>query len=368
MGLYPLLRVQRDVILERWKASVLGRVAPESLPALELLDHFPAFLNEVIAKLRLVAADDAGPDPDDSATAAGHGEQRLRLGFSLDSVVREYDALREAIEDTAVESGIVMTLAEARCLSRSITSGVATAVSEYARQRDAELYRQHNEHVAFIAHELRNPLATIALAIDMLFREGHLSMTLPPSRAIARALEHTQSLVDNVLQVARVSSGVELKREHTTLRELVEDTELLATTDADAFGVSLHVDIERDVELFVDARLVRSALSNLVRNALKYSHRGGVVEVRGRVSGQLALVEIEDACGGLEPGMVERAFAPFVRLDNEKSGFGLGLAIAKQAVDAHAGTLRVQNVPGKGCIFVMELPFATHEALPLVGS
>jgi signal transduction histidine kinase len=68
------------------------------------------------------------------------------------------------------------------------------------------------------------------------------------------------------------------------------------------------------------------------------------------------VIEVEDCCGGLPPGKVEEAFAPFVRLDTKQSGFGLGLAIAKQAVDAHGGAIRVQNLPGKGCVFVLELP------------
>jgi signal transduction histidine kinase len=64
---------------------------------------------------------------------------------------------------------------------------------------------------------------------------------------------------------------------------------------------------------------------------------------------------VHDSCGGLPPGKVEKAFAPFVRLDSSQDGFGLGLAIAKQAAESHGGNIRVQNVPGKGCIFVLEL-------------
>ena len=63
-----------------------------------------------------------------------------------------------------------------------------------------------------------------------------------------------------------------------------------------------------------------------------------------------------DCCGGLSPGKVEEAFAPFTRFDERQSGFGLGLAISKQAAEAHGGSIRVQNLPGKGCIFVLELP------------
>jgi hypothetical protein len=96
-----------------------------------------------------------------------------------------------------------------------------------------------------------------------------------------------------------------------------------------------------------------------LRNAVKHSHPGSVVELRGSTVKERALIEVEDCCGGLPPGKVEAAFSPFVRLDADQSGFGLGLAIARQAVDAHGGSIRVQNLPGKGCIFVLELPIGT---------
>ena len=159
--------------------------------------------------------------------------------------------------------------------------------------------------------------------------------------------------------MARASSGIELSREVTQTSELLDTTELGAVFEAEDRDITVNVRIDQNAELYVDRRLMRSALNNLVRNAVKYSCRGSSVELRGRVEGARAIVEVEDACGGLPPGKVEQAFAPFVRLAaNDEPGFGLGLAIAKQAVDAHAGTIRVQNLPGKGCIFVLELPLA----------
>ena len=81
------------------------------------------------------------------------------------------------------------------------------------------------------------------------------------------------------------------------------------------------------------------------------------------VDPHLAGGDLCPGCGGLPPGKVEEAFAPFVRLDSRQSGFGLGLAIAKQAVDAHGGSIRVQNMPGKGCVFVLELPVESQGAV-----
>lgn len=92
---------------------------------------------------------------------------------------------------------------------------------------------------------------------------------------------------------------------------------------------------------------------------MRYSH-GGVVELRGHVLNGRAIIEVEDCCGGLEPGKVESLFTPFVRLDKTQTGFGLGLAIAKQAAEAHGGTIRVQNLPTKGCVFILEIPVTTH--------
>ena len=358
--LHEVLLLRRHEVMQRWQAIVQGSITPTSMAGAELIDHLPSFLDEIIAALR----EDAGfstvvPTPQESETASSHGEQRLRLGFSLDAVVREYGALRDAIVATAADAGMAVTFGELQSVFKSTITGIARAVSEYARQRDAELQRQHNEHIAFLAHELRNPLSSATSAVEILHAKGHIPPDARAALALTRALTRMKELVEHSLHVARAASGVELNRELMQTSDLLDDAELVAACEAEDKDIELHVRIDQDAELFVDRRMIRSALNNLVRNAVKYSCRGGAVELRGRVEGSRAIVEVEDACGGLPPGKVEEAFAPFVRMTTgAEPGFGLGLAIAKQAVDAHAGTLRVQNLPGKGCIFVLELP--TH--------
>jgi signal transduction histidine kinase len=143
------------------------------------------------------------------------------------------------------------------------------------------------------------------------------------------------------------------------LRILLEEAHAAVALDADAKSIALELEVtaDDDPELVIDIRLVRSALSNLVRNAIKFTHASGKVTIRGKVASGRATIEIEDGCGGLPPGDLEKVFSPFVQLGAQaSSGFGLGLAIARQAVDAHGGTLRVQNLPDHGCIFVLELP------------
>ncbi|MEO8844812.1 MAG: sensor histidine kinase [Kofleriaceae bacterium] len=353
MRLYDLLVTKRDEVMGRWKELVRGTLAPNAIPSAELLDHLPQFVDEIIAALRSTRAS-AAMAIEDGTTAADHGTQRLRLGFSLDAVVREYGALRDALIATAVDAGHEPTRAELQLIFDCTITGIAHAVSEYTFQRDAELRRQANEHFAFIAHELRNPLASAAMAFQQLKEAG----VLPERRAITileRGILRTVELVDQTLQTSRAASGIELRRQPTTLAALFADAELGALPEAEAKGVALHVEPAGDEAIEVDIRLMGSAIGNLLRNAVRYS-TGGTVDLRGRVVNERAIIEIEDCCGGLEPGKVESLFAPFLRVDQTQTGFGLGLAIAKQAIEAHGGAIRVQNLPTKGCIFIVEVP------------
>jgi len=357
MALYEVISAAREEVMLRWHDLVRGNLAPEAMPEPELIDHLPEFLDETLEAL----SDGAGqPDPAAASahptTAAGHGAQRLRLGFSIDAVVREYGFLRQAIFATAQEAEVPVTVHELEIVCDYMINGIADAVAEYARRRDAELLRQANEHFAFIAHELRNPLSAATLALRQLEASGRLPAGERSVGVLTRGLQRTAELIEHSLQTARVASGIELRRQWTTLRPLLEDAELGAISEAEAKGVRLHVVCDRDERVNVDLRLVRSAVTNLLLNGVKYTPPGGEVELRGRIANGQLVIEVEDRCGGLDPAKVSAAFAPFVRLDGHGNGFGLGLAIAKQAVDAHGGSIRVQNLPGTGCIFVLELP------------
>jgi signal transduction histidine kinase len=275
-------------------------------------------------------------------------------------VVREYGALRAAILATALDAGVFPTTRELDVLFDSIVSGIALAVTEYSNQRDAELVRQTNEHFAFIAHELRDPLSAAATSFLLLKRSGQLPAENRFVDAVDRGLQRTRELIDQTLQTARITSGVDLHRQSTTVKALFEEAQLAAVSEAESKSVAVNVAIEKDEHISIDIRLVRSALGNLLRNAVKYTTSGSVVELRGRVANGRLAIEVEDCCGGLAAGNVEQAFSPFVRLEDRETGFGLGLAIAKQAADAHGGTIRVQNLPGKGCIFVLEIPIVSE--------
>src|SRR5204863_7951741 len=171
-------------------------LTPETMPQIELLDHMPDYLKEVIAALRADATRSSRVKLEHSATAAGHGGQRLRLGFSLDSVVHEYGALRAAIVATAEEAGAATELRELEIVHDFLITGIANAVSAYTQQRDAQLSRQANEHSAFIAHELRDPLSSAGMAFEVLKAAGQLPLQNPAVDCLERGLRQTAELID----------------------------------------------------------------------------------------------------------------------------------------------------------------------------
>jgi signal transduction histidine kinase len=133
---------------------------------------------------------------------------------------------------------------------------------------------------------------------------------------------------------------------------VVTETEV----DAAAKGLWVERDLAPGLEIDGDRRLLRSVLTNLVRNAVKFSAPGGAVRVRARRAEGRVSLEIEDSCGGLPPGATDDLFAPFRQRGADRSGFGLGLAITKQAVEAHQGAIQVHSLPGKGCVFMVSFP------------
>ena len=350
MDLAELLSTHREHVLQRWTEKVRGTIHPAGMPRLELVDHLPGFLDEVARSLRL------SESPEKSRIAAEHGVQRLGLGFNVDSVVREYGALRASIVEVAAEEKVRIPSEEHEVLTNCVITGIAEAVSEYQRQREAEQHRQAGEHFAFIAHELRNPLGSALTAIALLQRQGRIPPDVRAAQILERSLARMNELIDGSLRLAQIGSGITLHREPVSLRSLLDDAELAAAVHAEEKSIAITLHLERDVTVSVDSRLVRSALSNLVRNAVKFTSEGGTVQVRAQPEEARIVIEVEDRCGGLPPGEVEKSFSPFVQIGSDRSGFGLGLAIARQAADAHGGSLRVQNLPGKGCIFTLELP------------
>jgi signal transduction histidine kinase len=352
IDLRGLLAAKRAEILARWTRRIEREHADKELTAGELRDHLPAFFDQVL--LALSGAEDSSEAVGKTPSAA-HGTQRLRFGFDLVEVIREYEILTECIlaEVNAVGGNIAID-AFKRVL-RLLNAGRAEAVSAYISQRDIEVTRAHSQHVAFIAHELRNPLLPASMALNLL-KENARPEQEWALKMLTRSVAAFRELIDQTLITDRLEGEVQLRPEpvelEALLRELMADARLVA----EQRRIELVLNCSEMPPFEGDQRLLRSAIANVLGNAIKFSHEGGQVLVRAGLINAVVLVEIEDSCGGLPDGNPEELFKPFVQRSEDRTGFGLGLAIARQAIEAHGGKVSIRNRPGKGCIFSIELP------------
>jgi signal transduction histidine kinase len=348
---YDLLKAKRDDLVGRWSAGIKAIAATRSLSQAELLDNVPGFVDEVIAALHPQAL----PLPSASMNAAEHGAQRLRLGFDAAEVVREFGLLHDCVLGLADEAGLAPTTRDQHVLTRWLNGGIAFSVEEYVKRRDEELERQASQHLAFIAHELRNLLSAAMAALQRMQLRGAPSDGRS-AEVLERNLRRTAEMIDDTLSQASFRMGVELKSEPTPLLPFLQAIAADWDVEARARQISVSVLAPPELSIAVDRRLLRSAVSNLLHNALKFSRRDTHVTLSARQSGDRVLVDVADACGGLPAGKVEELFAPSVQRGVDRTGFGFGLAIARQAAEAHTGSIRVRDVPGTGCVFSVDLP------------
>jgi signal transduction histidine kinase len=158
--LSSLLAERRAEILKRWTQRTGREHADKDLSRGELWDHLPRFFDEVLAALRTEEV----PDTIAPAASAAHGTQRLRVGFDLAEVIREYEILTECILDEVEAVGGSISTRAFRRVQALLNAGRAEAVSAYVERRDADVAREHSQHVAFVAHELRSPLMAASMA------------------------------------------------------------------------------------------------------------------------------------------------------------------------------------------------------------
>ncbi len=356
MRLFELLRAHRDDVVACWLRKVEGRLTPAGVPRQAVLNHLPQFLDGLASAMEAahdgVAGAEAGPD----ALAAEHGANRLELGFDVAELVHEYGVLRDCILELGFSKGHPMGRDDLTVLLTTLDAARSTAVSRYAYLRDRELQQQAGMHVAFLAHELRNPLTSARVALAVLNSAGTLPATNRHAEVLSRSLSRIQELVDHSLVDMRLKVIVEPTLERIALAPFLRGVADESSADAEHKRLRLRVEVPPGLEALVDGRLLRSAVSNLLRNAIKFSNAGDVALVARQPSPGRLAIDVTDSCGGLPDGVRERLFDPFVQMGADRSGFGLGLAITKQAVEAHGGVVKVTTVPGKGCIFTIELP------------
>jgi two-component system CheB/CheR fusion protein len=245
----------------------------------------------------------------------------------------------------------------------------ALAENEKARAELQAADMAKDRFLAVLSHELRNPLASIDGAAELMLANGARAADAHEAAAVVRRQARSmKSLLDDLLDVSRLKLGrLELRRERVRLSAIIASAmETTRPMLADA-GHSLTVDVPPgDVELEGDALRLSQVLSNLLVNAIRYTPRGGKLTVRARLlDGRLELA-VHDTGMGMDPSRIESMFEMFTQGEagaDSTQGLGIGLALVKSLVDLHGGQVSAHSDgPGKGSEFHVVLPGAVAVA------
>ena len=249
-----------------------------------------------------------------------------------------------------------------------LISGELQNVSEElaaSRQRERALDTARRELVAWVSHDLRSPIASVRAMAEAL-EDGVVDDEASVARyhrAIRQESERLGTLVDDLFELSRISAGVvDSTQSFVPLAELVLDVLGAAEPAAAAKGVVVVAPIPDLPHVLVPASDLRRVLHNLLDNAVRHTHTGGTVMLDAALLGQTVELSVTDQCGGIPAADLPRVFDVAFRGDiartRDRGGGGLGLAIARGLVEAHAGTIQVAN-GAQGCRFVLRLPVVT---------
>lgn len=348
--LHEFLTANRAEIIARTRAKVATRSAPRATEA-ELVHGVPLFLDQLVGVLR---RETNTPDAIGQSGTV-HGGILSRLGFTIAQVVHDYGDICQAITELADETQAPITVDEFHILNRSLDDAIAGAVTEYSRLRERSQDDRETERLGVLAHELRNKLSAAMLGFEML-KTGRVGAGGSTGAVIDRNMRGLRDLIDRSMTQVRLEAGI-ASQERIAVADLVEEIELDASLEAGAMKVELTVaPVRPGLEVTGDRPLLAAAVINLLQNAFKFSHANGHVTLTTTATADRVLLEIEDECGGLPEGKAEELFHPFTQRGANRRGLGLGLSISRRGVEASGGEVRVRNVPGKGCVFTIDLP------------
>ena len=242
------------------------------------------------------------------------------------------------------------------------------ARDELTRRRQE--VEQRDRFLAMLGHELRNPLSAILMAIEVMERGGDGAA---PRAIIGRQAVHLGRLVDDLLDVARVTSGkIVLQRAPLALDDLVQRSVATAAAQAGRREITLRAPAE---PVCVEGDVVRleQVVANLIANAVKYTPDGGRIEVSVAREGGDAVVRVADDGVGIAPDMLSRVFEMFVQaqstIDRSQGGMGIGLTLVKNLVELHGGRVEARSDgPGRGSEFTFRLPAQPQRSRPDSGN
>jgi signal transduction histidine kinase len=360
--LHEFIAAYREPIIARAREKVTDR--PWPLVSTSELEHgVPLFLTQLAETLRWEMTPTPFSREAIGASAVQHGRELRTLGFNISQVVHDYGDICQAITEVAVEQQLPITTEEFHTLNRCLDTAIAEAVSEHARITAESRSMEEIERSGQLAHEIRDILNTALLAFHTL-KLGTVAVNGSTGTVLGRSLMSLRDLVDNTLSDVRMAASIQ-RSERVPVAEFLSEIAVVANLHAEFRALQFAVEtnqVDPQIAVNADPQLLASAVMNLLNNAFKFTHTGGRVVLRALRDDRCVHIEVEDECGGIPDGAQEpfKAFADRRRAV-DRTGLGLGLSIARKAVRMHGGDIHFRNLPGKGCVFVIEVPLAVED-------
>ena len=361
--LHEFISINRDEIITRCRAKVATRSMPPPSEA-EIEHGVPLFLEQLVDTLRSGTATAAI-----DTSARQHGLDLLAQGFTVSQVVHDYGDVCQTITEIAVETNSRISAEEFRTLNRSLDEAIAAAVTTYegesqerASIKQREASDRSSERVGFLVHELRNLVNTAIVAFEVL-KTGNVGVAGSTGAVLQRSLLGLRDLIAHSLDEVRMTKGT-TNRHRIVVAEFIEDVAASARLAANARGISLSVpSVDPEIAFDGDEQILTAVLGNLLQNAVKFTHPDTEVTLRVKANAERVLIEVEDECGGLPGGGdAKELAATSEQRGTDRSGLGIGLAFSRWGAEVNDGRLYARNLPGKGCVFTVDLPRATTPA------
>jgi signal transduction histidine kinase len=358
-----LIRKHRKTLLSEWRIQVRELPSARHLDVPTLNDHIPLLLEELAQAL-----DERTGETIAEALLEGtppeHGAQRVEDGFNIIEVVAEYNILRGCVHDLAERNGLSLQGNAFHILNRVLDGAIGLAVETFASQQALEVKQRRQEYLAFVAHDLRNPLTAISLAA------GVLETTLQEQRGDVESAQMIRTLHRNVAQlealVAKVleentdegtDDATKLELRHFDLWPLVGSLVHAIKPVAEKAGTALINLVPGDLVVYGDAGQVRRIFQNLISNSIAYT-RGGAIRIGAQLQEGTGGVEcwVTDTGTGITDSRLITVFEKGEGDPDREDSTGLGLAIVKSFVEMHGGKVIAESEPGQGTTIRFTLP------------
>lgn len=357
-----LLRQERDGLLAEWRRDIQQLPVTYHLDVPTLNDHIPDLLEELAFELEVCSDETMIEGLKENPIT--HGLDRLQLGFDIEEVVAEYNVLRGVIQNLVERHNLRLRGRMNHTINRVIDKSIGLAVKTYATQKALEVQQRREEHLSFVAHDLRSPLSAIAMAAKLLqvtlHEKAKDERTITLLETVHRNVDRLNALVVKVVQEEanlHTNLNEKVERREIKLRSLIEGLTSDLKPLAEASKTSLINNVPKELIVFADTNLLALAFQNLISNAINYTPNGEVT-IGAREIKESGSIEcwVNDNGAGIPVERLEKVFDKLETDPDKKSGLGLGLAIVKQFIEAHGGQVTVDSKLGQGSTFRCTIP------------